>query len=110
MAAKVEDGKSAETDGDEGMTMLDVLEDEKALEDDANAVLGDVSDTACTYALGYMPRQPVYACTTCSGSGTPSGICLACSYHCHEVCDDHIQYRLHVAHHISGARAVGAVY
>jgi len=84
MAAKVEDGKSAETDGDEGMTMLDVLEDEKALEDDANAVLGDVSDTACTYTLGYMPRQPVYACTTCSGSGSPSGICLACSYHCHE--------------------------
>jgi len=85
MAENIEDGKSTETtDGDEGLTMLDVLEDEKALEDDANAVLGDVSDTACTYPLGYMPRQPVYACTTCSGSGSPSGICLACSYHCHE--------------------------
>jgi len=75
-----------ENNGEEGVTMLDVLEDEKSLEDDANAVLGDISDTACTYSLGYLPRQPVYACTTCSEpeSGCPSGLCLACSYHCHE--------------------------
>jgi len=84
MAAITEDNKSTELDGEEGLTMLDVLEDEKALEEDANAVLGDVSDTACTYPLGYLPRQPVYACRTCSGGGSPSGICLACSYHCHE--------------------------
>jgi len=78
---------AADVEVEEGVTMVDVLHDEQALEDDANAVLGDVSDTACTYPLGYLPRQPVYACNTCSepgGGGRPAGICLACSYHCHE--------------------------
>jgi len=72
------------TDVEEGVTMLDVLQDEEALEDDANAVLGSVSDTACTYPLGYLTRQPIYSCTTCSEADKPSGVCLACSYHCHE--------------------------
>ena len=79
---------TADVEGEEGVTMVDVLHDEQALEADANAVLGDVSDTACTYPLGYLPRQPVYACNTCSepeGGGKPAGVCLACSYHCHEV-------------------------
>eukprot|EP00090_Calanus_glacialis_P026870 TRINITY_DN42238_c0_g1_i1.p1 TRINITY_DN42238_c0_g1~~TRINITY_DN42238_c0_g1_i1.p1 ORF type:complete len:402 (+),score=131.60 TRINITY_DN42238_c0_g1_i1:48-1208(+) len=78
---------TADVEGEEGVTMVDVLHDEQALEADANAVLGDVSDTACTYPLGYLPRQPVYACNTCSepeGGGKPAGVCLACSYHCHE--------------------------
>jgi len=57
-----------------------------SLEDDANAVLGDVSDSSCTYPLGYLSRQPVYACNTCSDSAGAEvgGVCLACSYHCHE--------------------------
>eukprot|EP00092_Neocalanus_flemingeri_P018148 GFUD01019640.1.p1 GENE.GFUD01019640.1~~GFUD01019640.1.p1 ORF type:complete len:393 (-),score=140.07 GFUD01019640.1:77-1255(-) len=75
---------AATSDVEEGVTMLDVLQGEQALEDDANAVLGNVSDTACTYPLGYLARQPVYACNTCSGADEQSGICLACSYHCHE--------------------------
>jgi len=85
MAAPATSNATAEVDGEEGVTMLDVLHDEQALEDDANAVLGDVSDTACTYPLGYLPRQPVYACGTCSEQdGGGGGVCLACSYHCHE--------------------------
>lgn len=35
-----------------------------------------------------LSRQPLYACTTCSQPSNPSfkpaGVCLACSYHCHE--------------------------
>ena len=32
-----------------------------------------------------MPRQALYACDTCTGPGeTPAGVCLACSYECHE--------------------------
>jgi len=84
--------------------MLDVLHDEQALEDDANAVLGDVSDTACTYPLGYLPRQPVYACGTCSEQdGGGGGVCLACSYHCHEVGSGLSQYGVGVPHHVPGA-------
>lgn len=35
-----------------------------------------------------MTRQPLYACLTCtqpkSPDFEPAGVCLACSYHCHE--------------------------
>lgn len=33
-----------------------------------------------------MKRQPLYACTTCCPVDIENfgGICLACSYHCHE--------------------------
>jgi len=71
-----------------GITMLDVLQDEEELEQDANAVLGAADDKNCTYPSGYMTRQALYSCETCSVPGrpdfTPAGICLACSYHCHE--------------------------
>ena len=35
---------------------------------------------------GYMKRQPLYSCLTCipAASASPAGMCLACSYHCHE--------------------------
>ena len=73
-------------DEEDGVTMLEVLEDEEALEDDAAAVLGNVSDDSCSYSQGYMSRQPLYACKDCSDEGSPpAGVCLACSYHCHEV-------------------------
>ena len=51
--------------GEEGVTMLDVLEEEEALEDDCDAVLGGFSDSSCTYSLGCLPRQPLYACKDC---------------------------------------------
>ncbi|XP_067010183.2 putative E3 ubiquitin-protein ligase UBR7 [Anabrus simplex] len=75
-------------DENRGITMLDVLKEEQELEDDAKAVLGASDDQNCTYSRGYVKRQALYACTTCiphSGdSMKPAGICLACSYHCHE--------------------------
>ena len=67
------------------MTMLDVLEEEEALETDCDAVLGGFSDSTCTYSLGYLPRQPLYACRDCAKEGSQAGICLGCSYQCHEV-------------------------
>ena len=66
--------------------MLDVLEEEEALDDDCDAVLGGFSDSSCTYSLGYLPRQPLYACRDCVKEGdVQAGICLGCSYQCHEV-------------------------
>ncbi|XP_023334766.1 putative E3 ubiquitin-protein ligase UBR7 [Eurytemora carolleeae] len=73
---------------DDGVTMLDVLQDEQELEEDANAVLGAGDDKNCSYDQGYVKRQALYACTTCSVPSSPdfkpAGICLACSYHCHD--------------------------
>ena len=74
-----------EVEGGEGVTMLDVLQEEEALEEDAAAVLGNVSDSSCSYSLGYLRRQPLYACRDCCREGESAGVCLACSYHCHEV-------------------------
>ena len=51
------DTEQAATAEEEGVTMVDVLEEEEALEDDAAAVLGNVSDTACSYSQGYLARQ-----------------------------------------------------
>lgn len=66
------------------LTMCDVLEEEKELEEDANAVLGGSDDTYCSYDKGYVPRQALYACATCSTGQEPGGVCLACSYKCHD--------------------------
>ncbi|KAG8236040.1 hypothetical protein J437_LFUL015418, partial [Ladona fulva] len=70
------------------LTMLEVLEVEQELEEDANAVLGGSDDQHCTYSRGYVKRQALYACITCipaeSAPEKKGGICLACSYHCHE--------------------------
>ncbi|KAI0209019.1 putative E3 ubiquitin-protein ligase UBR7 [Lamellibrachia satsuma] len=72
-------------DEDSGLSMLEVLEEENQLEEDAIAVLGDSDDKNCTYLMGYVPRQALYACDTCTGPAEmPAGICLACSYECHE--------------------------
>lgn len=78
---------------DSGITMLDVLEEEQELEEDANAVLGACDDQNCTYSQGYIKRQALYACRTCSSPNTePAGICLACSYACH---GEHELYELY---------------
>jgi len=70
------------------VSMLEVLQDEQDLEEEAAAVLGATSDTECSYSKGYIARQPLYACQTCNdakdSATSPGGVCLACSYHCHE--------------------------
>jgi len=70
-------------DGEQGVvTMLEVVENSAALEADAAAVLGATSDTVCSFSQGYVTRQPLYAVE--GPGGEPAGVCLACSYHCHE--------------------------
>lgn len=78
---------AAKDDG--AVTMMDVLQEEAELEEDAAAVLGSADDKHCTYLSGgYMTRQALYSCVTCtqpkSDDYQPAGVCLACSYHCHE--------------------------
>ncbi|CAD6207537.1 GSCOCG00010215001-RA-CDS [Cotesia congregata] len=69
---------------DNSVTMLDVLQEANQLEEDANAVLGASDDGSCTYNKGYI-RQALYACKTCCPNEQDlAGVCLACSFHCHE--------------------------
>ena len=88
---------AAEEGAAETVTMLDVLQDEAELEEDAKAVLGGADEKNCTYlGGGYMGRQPLYSCLTCVPPPSPpnvlsggngrggGGVCLACSYQCHE--------------------------
>lgn len=71
------------------VTMLDVLEEEKELEEEYAAVLGASDEKSCTYTQGAVKRQALYSCLTCcpetrNDLDKSAGICLACSYHCHE--------------------------
>ncbi|XP_002737027.2 putative E3 ubiquitin-protein ligase UBR7 [Saccoglossus kowalevskii] len=82
-----EKGSTALTDkdADVSLSMVDVLEESEELEDEANAVLGGSDDKYCTYVQGAVNRQAIYACATCITSDMdPAGVCLACSYECHE--------------------------
>lgn len=48
-------------------------------------VLGGSDAENCTFQLGYVGRQALYSCKTCSDkSGIKAGICLACSLKCHD--------------------------
>lgn len=44
-----EDAEMAECDGDKVVTMMDVLQEQHDIEEDANAVLGASDDKNCTY-------------------------------------------------------------
>lgn len=71
------------------ITMLDVLEEEKELEEEYAAVLGGSDEKDCTYAKGAIQRQALYSCLTCCPEARENprksaGVCLACSYKCHE--------------------------
>lgn len=78
------ESSNSQTNDETELTMCDVLQEEQELEEDANAVLGGSDDTNCSYDRGYVPRQALYACVTCSDGQEPGGVCLACSYKCHD--------------------------
>lgn len=78
---------------DDVVSMVDVLQEDNELEEEARAVLGDSDDQHCTYPAGYVKRQALYACGTCSLSDAePAGVCLACTLMCHE---GHTLYELY---------------
>ncbi|XP_018414011.1 PREDICTED: putative E3 ubiquitin-protein ligase UBR7 [Nanorana parkeri] len=67
------------------LSLQDVLEEDDALQDEACAVLGGSDAEKCSYPEGYVKRQALYACNTCTqDKEEPAGICLACTYKCHE--------------------------
>ncbi|CAK6982529.1 putative E3 ubiquitin-protein ligase UBR7 [Scomber scombrus] len=67
------------------VSLVDVLEEDEELEEEASAVLAGSDSDHCSYPEGYVQRQALYACNTCSPKGgAAAGVCLACSYKCHE--------------------------
>ncbi|XP_071354876.1 putative E3 ubiquitin-protein ligase UBR7 [Trachinotus anak] len=62
----------------------DFLADEEELEK-ALCVLAGSDPENCSYSRGYVKRQAVFACNTCTPSAAePAGICLACANKCHD--------------------------
>ncbi|KAL0969066.1 hypothetical protein UPYG_G00222240 [Umbra pygmaea] len=70
-------------DEERTVTIKDILEDEELQE--AYAVLAGSDPDNCSYPQGYVKRQAVFACNTCTPRGVePAGLCLACTNHCHD--------------------------
>jgi E3 ubiquitin-protein ligase UBR7 len=74
-------------------SLQDVIDQEKEIKDMADAVLGASDHVNCSYDQGYVYRQALYSCLTCLRENNVdvnkedyklSGICLACSYECHQ--------------------------
>jgi len=78
-------------DGEKTLSLDDIVREEqeaKELEAEARAVLGSSDTQNCTWEKGYVERQALYACLTCrpdvKDPSSRAGICLACSYQCHD--------------------------
>jgi E3 ubiquitin-protein ligase UBR7 len=93
--------KRSLNENDDAFSLEEVIQSELENKEIANAVLGASDHTNCSYDTGYVYRQALYSCLTCkklnNQSTKPSltieddddddemhGICLACSYECHE--------------------------
>ncbi|KAL3652775.1 hypothetical protein CASFOL_002456 [Castilleja foliolosa] len=79
MADKFDD----EVEGDSTISIKDYLQAVEEEELEANLVLGGDDGEECTYSKGYMKRQAVFSCLTCTPDGN-AGVCTACALSCHE--------------------------
>ncbi|RAL45153.1 hypothetical protein DM860_014563 [Cuscuta australis] len=59
------------------------LKDVEEQELEADLVLGGDEGKECTYNNGYMKRQAIFSCLTCTPDGN-AGVCTACSLSCHD--------------------------
>ena len=70
---------------DDICSLQDVIDSENERDDIATAVLGASDAINCSYDNGYVTRQALYGCATCyKETNELNGICLACSYSCHQ--------------------------
>ena len=56
---------SFEDAAEKTVSLEEIRKEEKELEADARAVLGNSDAEHCTWDQGYVPRQALYACMTC---------------------------------------------
>ncbi|RNA26441.1 E3 ubiquitin- ligase UBR7 [Brachionus plicatilis] len=68
-------------------SLQEIIDSEKEQTEIASAVLGASDAQNCSYTQGYVYRQALYCCLTCLNLTKEKklhGICLACSYECHQ--------------------------
>ncbi|CAL8272811.1 unnamed protein product [Merluccius merluccius] len=79
-----------------GTVSLRDLTDQDELRE-AWSVLAGSDPEHCSYSKGYVKRQAVFACSTCTPTGAdPGGLCLACANKCH---DGHDIFELYTKRH-----------
>ena len=76
------DGAGGE-EADPGVTIGEYLDEVEKREREADLVLGIDEGTECTFDKGYMKRQALFSCLTCTPEGN-AGVCTTCSFICHE--------------------------
>lgn len=76
----------ADASGDEAEQTISIgeyLEGVEEQELEADLVLGGDEGKECTYNNGYLKRQAIFSCLTCTPDGN-AGVCTACSLSCHD--------------------------
>jgi len=74
-----------ENEEDQVVGLVEYINDQNAEIEQANLILEASESDSCTYSLGYMNRQALYACLTCTEKDkVPGAVCLPCMYQCHE--------------------------
>ncbi|XP_065657282.1 putative E3 ubiquitin-protein ligase UBR7 isoform X3 [Hydra vulgaris] len=69
-------------DDEDIITVEDAVYEMDAQVEESIAILGASDSDNCTYSMGYMERQALFACKTCDLK-SDAGICYACSLTCH---------------------------
>ncbi|KAF7810473.1 putative E3 ubiquitin-protein ligase UBR7 [Senna tora] len=70
-------------EAEQAVTIHEYLEEVEERELEADLVLGGDEGKECTYSKGYMKRQAIFSCLTCTPDGN-AGVCTACSLSCHD--------------------------
>nr|GMD10446.1 putative E3 ubiquitin-protein ligase UBR7 [Ipomoea batatas] len=72
-----------EEEAEPTVSIGEYLKDVEEQELEADLVLGGDEGKECTYNNGYMKRQAIFSCLTCTPDGN-AGFCTACSLSCHD--------------------------
>ncbi|MED6206202.1 hypothetical protein PIB30_024649 [Stylosanthes scabra] len=72
-----------EEEAEQSVTLNEYLEQVEERELEVDLVLGGDDGKECTYGKGYLKRQAIFSCLTCTPDGN-AGICTACSLSCHD--------------------------
>ncbi|PKI45322.1 putative E3 ubiquitin-protein ligase UBR7 [Punica granatum] len=72
-----------EDEAEPTISIQEYLKDVEEQELEADLVLGGDDGKECTFSKGYLKRQAIFSCLTCTPDGN-AGVCTACSLSCHD--------------------------
>ncbi|KAG2677048.1 hypothetical protein I3760_12G080400 [Carya illinoinensis] len=72
-----------EDEPEQTVSIQDYLKGVEEQELEADLILGADEGNECSYTNGYIKRQAVFSCLTCTPEGN-AGVCTACSLSCHD--------------------------